>query len=109
MVEAKWDGFVAAFHGFDPDYVAGLGPPDVERLLEDPGIIRNRRKIEATIHNAGVVVDLDAGPGFGSWLRGHGDYDDVEKALREELKFLGPQGVRQFLHEVGEDVPACVT
>jgi len=48
----------AAFAAFDPERVAALGPADVERLLADPGIIRNRAKVEATIANARATVAL---------------------------------------------------
>ena len=48
----KREGYRAAFAGFDPQAVAGFTPADVERLMADPGIIRNRRKIEAAIGNA---------------------------------------------------------
>jgi DNA-3-methyladenine glycosylase I len=52
----------SAFAGFEPDAVARFGPEDVERLLGDAGIVRNRAKIEATIANARATVDLrDAG------------------------------------------------
>ena len=54
----KREGFRAAFAGFDPETVAQFGQTDVDRLLSDPGIVRNRAKIEATIHNARVVTDL---------------------------------------------------
>ncbi|HCU68183.1 MAG TPA: DNA-3-methyladenine glycosylase I [Desulfomicrobium sp.] len=48
----KREGYRAAFAGFDPQAVAGFTPADVERLMAEPGIIRNRRKIEAAIGNA---------------------------------------------------------
>ncbi len=54
----KREAFRAAFAGFRPAAVAAFGPGDVERLLDDPGIVRNRRKIEATIANAACAVDL---------------------------------------------------
>ncbi|CAO5148318.1 DNA-3-methyladenine glycosylase I [Frankia sp. AiPs1] len=54
----KRPAFRAAFAGFDPAVVAEYGPPDVERLLGDAGIVRNRRKIEATIVNARAVCGL---------------------------------------------------
>ncbi len=53
--------FRAAFSGFDVDTVADLGDADIERLLGDPGIIRNRAKVVATIQNARVTRDLVAG------------------------------------------------
>ncbi|GAA0293670.1 DNA-3-methyladenine glycosylase I [Kineococcus aurantiacus] len=52
------EAFRAAFDGFDPAAVAAYGPDDVARLLADPGIIRNRLKVEATIANARAVLAL---------------------------------------------------
>ena len=54
----KREAFRAAFAGFDPDAVAAFGERDVERLLRDAAIVRNRAKIEATIVNARAVVRL---------------------------------------------------
>jgi len=51
----KRDALSAAFHGFDPATVAAMTPDDVERLMTDASIIRNRRKIEATVHNARLL------------------------------------------------------
>ncbi|MFC5908467.1 DNA-3-methyladenine glycosylase I [Streptacidiphilus monticola] len=53
------EGFRAAFAGFDPAVVAAYGEADVERLLADPGIIRNRAKVLATIANARALLELD--------------------------------------------------
>ena len=55
----KREGFRAAFAGFDPRKVAGFGPGDVERLLADAAIVRNRAKIEAAIANARAALDID--------------------------------------------------
>lgn len=56
----KREAFRSAFAGFDPEVVAAFGPDDVELLLLDAGIIRNRAKIEATVANAGALLDLRA-------------------------------------------------
>jgi DNA-3-methyladenine glycosylase I len=48
----KREGYRAAFEGFDPERIARFGKRDVARLMKDPGIVRNRLKIEATIDNA---------------------------------------------------------
>ena len=50
--------FRAAFADFDPERVAAFGPRDVERLLADPGIIRNRAKVDATLANARATLAL---------------------------------------------------
>ena len=54
----KRESFRAAFDGFDAEKVASYGEAEIERLLNDPGIVRNRAKIEATIHNARAIDDL---------------------------------------------------
>jgi DNA-3-methyladenine glycosylase I len=54
----KREAFREVFYGFDPLKVAAMTERDVERLMQDSRIIRNRRKIEASIHNAGKILDL---------------------------------------------------
>jgi len=58
LILRKREGFRAAFAGFDPDRVAEFGEGDVEKLLDNREIIRNRRKIEAVIRNARATVAL---------------------------------------------------
>jgi 3-methyladenine DNA glycosylase Tag len=107
VVEAKWDGFRVAFAGFDPAAVAAFSGDDVDRLTEDTRIIRNRRKIEATITNAEVMLALDGDPGgFTGWLRSHAGFDATVAALRGEFRFLGDTGAYFFLYVVGERVPS---
>ncbi len=106
VIEAKWDGFREAFEGFDPHAVAELAPDDVDRLVTDTRIVRNRRKIEATVHNADTMLRLDAGEGgFVGWLRSFESYDELVEAIRKEFKFMGPTGIYYWLYVVGEEVP----
>ena len=58
MVLEKRENFRKAFRGFDPVKVARFGAADIRRLLEDKGIIRNRLKIMAAIHNAGRFLEV---------------------------------------------------
>ena len=60
----KRPAFRAAFAGFDPDAVARFGPADLDRLLADAGIVRNRRKIEAAIAGARATIGLRAAGGL---------------------------------------------
>ncbi|MBB3157229.1 DNA-3-methyladenine glycosylase I [Microbacterium proteolyticum] len=53
--------FREVFHGFEPSVVAAFGPDDIDRLLQDAGIIRHRGKIEAAIGNAGIVAGMAEG------------------------------------------------
>jgi DNA-3-methyladenine glycosylase I len=64
----KRDNFRAAFAGFDPDVIAGWGEAEVDRLLADPGIVRHRGKIEATIGNARAWQRIEARGGFDAFL-----------------------------------------
>lgn len=61
IVLRKRPSIRAAFKGFDPEVVAGFDESDIERLLADPGVIRNRAKIEAAIANARATLDLRSG------------------------------------------------
>jgi DNA-3-methyladenine glycosylase I len=67
----KRDGYRQAFAGFDPAAVAGFGLDDVNRLLADPGIVRNRLKIESAIGNAQALVRVQREFGsFDSYIWG---------------------------------------
>jgi DNA-3-methyladenine glycosylase I len=109
VIRDKWPSFVAAFDGFDVARVAAYGEPDVERLARDAGIVRNRRKIEATIHNARVMWDLTQKHGsFYAYLRSLDglDYTGRRKELGQRFQNLGPTSVFVFLWCVDEPVPA---
>src|SRR6516165_3430751 len=68
----KRAAFRAAFAGFDVDRVAAFGPDDIERLMADAGIIRNRLKIAAAIDNAQRIQQLRRDYGsFADWLDAH--------------------------------------
>nr|WP_294863712.1 DNA-3-methyladenine glycosylase I [uncultured Pseudogulbenkiania sp.] len=65
----KREGYRAAFHGFDPERVAAMDEADVERLLLNPAIVRNRLKIHSAIRNARVFIELQRRHGsFAAWL-----------------------------------------
>jgi DNA-3-methyladenine glycosylase I len=64
----KRDNFRAAFASFEPEVIAGWGEADVARLLADPGIVRSRSKIEATIGNARAYQKIAEGEGFDRFL-----------------------------------------
>ena len=63
----KRDAFRAAFAGFDPETVAGWGEAEVARCLADPGIVRHRGKIEATIGNARAFLRIEETTGFAAF------------------------------------------
>jgi 3-methyladenine DNA glycosylase Tag len=106
VVEAKWDGLREALADLDPERVAALGPPDIDRLMEDGRVIRNRRKLEATVDNATEMLSLAEEYGdFRRYLRSHGGFDETVADLKRRFRFLGDFGAYYFLHVVGEEVP----
>jgi len=108
VIERKWDGFRAAFHDFDPEKVGALTPEDVAALEEDTRIVRNKRKIRATVDNAQALLELDAstGGGFEAWLGSHGDFEATVTELRRRFAYLGDFGAYYFLYVVRQPVPS---
>jgi DNA-3-methyladenine glycosylase I len=105
VVQAKWDGFRADFHGFDPAAVAAMTPDEIAKVESDPQVIRNARKIEATVANARVLLDLIAQ--HGSFRRYLGSFDDPHKALTDlthRFKFLGEGGAWRMLIGAARDL-----
>ena len=111
--------FREVFAGFDPETVAQFGDADVERLMADAGIVRNRAKIEATIGNARLVAELAEGE-LDALLwsfapAGHGrpaSFADVpattpesvamSKALRTQgFRFVGPTTMDALMQSAG--------
>src|SRR5580698_3595041 len=100
----KRPAFGAAFAGFDVDTVAAFGAADVERLMGDAGIIRNRLKIEATIDNAKRIQALRASHGsFAGWLDAHHPRTREEwvKLFKKTFRFTGGEIVNEFLMSLG--------
>lgn len=108
VIRQKWPNFQQAFAGFAVDRVAGFTELDVERLLGDRGIVRHGRKVEATIANARTCQQLIRLHGsFYAYLRTLDglSYEEREKRLSKQFKYMGPMGVYFFLWSVDEPVP----
>jgi DNA-3-methyladenine glycosylase I len=103
MVEKKWPNFRKAFAAFSPEKVSKMTEKDVKKLMGDAGIVRNERKIRATVHNAGEVVKLEKE--FGSFKGYVASFGKDEKGLMEDLqkrfKHVGGSTARTFLWSVG--------
>lgn len=100
----KREGFRAAYDNFDIVTVAGYGEADVARLLADPGIIRNRLKVAAAIHNAGVIRQLQNSHGsFASWLAAQHPLTKTEwvKLFKKTFRFTGGEITGEFLMSIG--------
>lgn len=106
VIEAKWPGMLEAFHEFDPEIVAGFSPDDIDALASDPRIVRNRRKIEATVANAGTMLDIAHEHGsFRHYLDSIDGFEQRLADLKRRFRFLGDFGAYYFLYVVGEPVP----
>ena len=119
----KREGYRRAFAGFDPELVARFGATDVERLLGDPGIVRNRLKVESTVSNAARVLEVQEADGsLDAYLWGFVDgtpvandwlslselpaETELSKAISKDLKrrgfrFVGPTVIYAFMQAVG--------
>jgi 3-methyladenine DNA glycosylase Tag len=107
VIDAKWDGIRAAFEDFDPETVAGYTPADVDRLMNDTRVIRNRKKLEAIVRNTGelIVVDREFG-GVDKYLESFADNDALIKDLHKRFAFLGESVAHFFLFGVNFNYPA---
>ncbi len=109
VIRQKWPDFQRALDRFDIHRIAAYDDGDIDRLLRDPGIVRNGRKIVATIDNARTFLRLIREHGsFESYLRSldGAPYAQRREALVSEFRNLGPTGVFVFLYTVDEDVPS---
>ena len=86
----KRENFRRAFADFQPELVSSFSEDDVERLLNDPGIVRNRAKIMAAIGNARVVVDL--GPRFSELVLSYREVGRLRPGA-EERRATSPESV----------------
>src|SRR5438477_11022045 len=82
VVDAKWPGIKAAFKDFDTERVARMSDRDIDKLAQDPQMIRSRPKIAAVVHNAQVLLDLERDGGFRKHLRSFDEYEGLATDLR---------------------------
>jgi DNA-3-methyladenine glycosylase I len=120
IILRKRDAFREAFKGFDPKVVARFGKADVARLLKNPGIVRSRAKIEATIGGAKAYLEMQgAGEDFSKWVWGFVGgkpirnvsgvvpaktplSEEISAALKKRgFKFVGPVIVYAWMQATG--------
>lgn len=100
----KQANFKKAYHEFDIKKVSNYSDEDIQRLLSDAGIIRNRLKINAAIHNANVIIELQKEFGsFKNWIDTHHPKPKEEwvKLFKRTFKFTGGEIVNEFLMSIG--------
>jgi DNA-3-methyladenine glycosylase I len=100
----KQEGFRNAYDNFSIERIAAYDETDRERLLQDPGIIRNRLKINAAIVNAQKILELKQEFGsFKGWINAHHPKTKEEwvKLFKKTFKFTGGEIVNEFLMSTG--------
>ncbi len=108
VIDGKWPTTKKAFEDFNIKKVACFTDADVQRLLKDPGIVRNKGKVQAIIQNAQNFVAIEKR--FGSFqkyldsLDKSNNYAKATKELVNTFKGLGPPSASLFLYTVGEKI-----
>jgi DNA-3-methyladenine glycosylase I len=106
LILKKQNNFRQAFHNFNIEKVAVYGETDILRLMNDPGIIRNRLKINAAIENAKIILRIREESGsFRKWLDMNSEViislEDWAKLFKKTFKFTGGEIVNEFLMSTG--------
>ena len=108
VVDNKWSSIKKAFSNFNINKVTCFTDTDVERLIQDPGIIRNKGKILAIMQNAQNFKTIEKQ--FGSFqkyldsLDKSKNYEKIVADLVNKFKWLGPSSASTFLYTVGEKI-----
>ncbi len=106
LILKKQDNFRKAFDNFEIKKVAAYTEQDFQRLMNDPGIIRNKLKINAAIENARVILRIQAEHGsFKKWIelneKDNKNLNDWIKLFRKTFRFTGGEIVNEFLMSIG--------
>ena len=108
VIDKKWPTTKNAFADFNINKVANFTATDIEGLMRDPGIIRNKGKIIAIVQNAQNFVAIEKKSGsFQKYLDSldkSNNYEKVLKDLINKFKWLGPHSASLFLYSVGEKI-----
>lgn len=106
QIANHWDAYLRAFDRFDVARVARYGEADIERILAEPGILRMRRKIRATIDNACALLALVESHGsFEAYARSFGSYARLAKDLKRRFSFMGDMNAWYLLFRSNQPVP----
>ena len=108
VIDHKWPTIKKGFANFNIDKVACFTNKDVQRLLQDEGIVRNKGKIQAIIQNAKNFKAIEKQYGsFQKYLDSldkSNNYENAIKDLVNKFKWLGPPSASNFLYTVGEKI-----
>ena len=110
VVNSKWKGIKEVFDEFEPKILSKWTVDEVASALGSPKIIRNSRKVNAIVSNAKIFLELlEKHESFDNYLKSFRNkpYEEKQKILSKQFKWLGPTGAHFFLWSVGEDAPPC--
>jgi DNA-3-methyladenine glycosylase I len=106
LILKKQNNFRKAFDNYNIEKVANYGEKDFQRLMNDPGIIRNKLKINAAIENARIILKIRKETGsFSKWLDIQSEktssLEEWTKLFKKNFKFTGGEIVNEFLISTG--------
>jgi hypothetical protein len=106
QIARQWDAYETAFANFDPESVARFSTLDVDGVLATHGILRVRKKVDATIANAAALLAIAREFGsFHAYAASFDAYAPLAKDLRKRFAFIGEMSVWYVLFRCGERVP----
>lgn len=108
VIDGKWGTTKKAFAGFSIEKVSKFNDTDLNKLMKNEGIVRNRGKIQAIVLNAKRFQEICKQHGsFRNYLKSldkSQNYSKVVKELTSKFKWLGPSSASMFLYTVGEEI-----
>jgi 3-methyladenine DNA glycosylase Tag len=110
FIDARWERYVAEFDGFDAAKVAAYDDEAVARLMQAADIVHSRAKIEGTIRNARVLLELERE--FGSiraYQTSFPSYEALRRDTQERFAYLGDMNTYYWLFRTGAPVPDVET
>jgi DNA-3-methyladenine glycosylase I len=97
-VEKRWDDIKKSFRNFEIEEVASMGPKDIEKLMSDERVIRNRKKICATLRNAESFLDIKRRFGsFENYLSSFKDKESLIEDLNLKISYIGKPSLRKII------------
>ncbi|MDH5403369.1 MAG: DNA-3-methyladenine glycosylase I [Candidatus Heimdallarchaeota archaeon] len=108
VIHNKWKGFKEIFENFEVNKISNWTKEEILNAVESPKIVRNMKKIQATVDNAKsfqeIVNSFGSFDGYLGTIRDKG-YQELSKHLIKQFKWLGQTGAYYFLYCVDEEVP----
>jgi 3-methyladenine DNA glycosylase Tag len=103
LLDSKWPNFRRVFYDFDVHRVAAFKDKDIDSAASDEGIIRSLKKVQGTVKNARILLELEQQHGsIHNYFKSFDTYDALANDIRKRFAFMGEMSVYYFLFRVGE-------